>query len=182
MSDLFWLTDAQMARLEPFFPKSHGKPRVDDRRVLSGIIFINRNGFKVAGCPCCVWSAQDAVQSLEALERQRHLCKDDDGTGSRSWRGEDRDDRRDVSQGSPDSDQHGRQKGGRGRLIGRTKRRHEHENCTPFATARGVRSTCSSPPGRSATTSGHGRCLAAYPMLIGSSGIAAMMPTGSEKR
>ncbi|MES0864877.1 IS5/IS1182 family transposase, partial [Ruegeria sp. SCPT10] len=27
MSDLFWLTEAQMARLEPFFPKSHGKPR-----------------------------------------------------------------------------------------------------------------------------------------------------------
>ena len=44
MSNLFWLTDAQMARLQPFFPKSHGKPRVDDRRVLSGIIFINRNG------------------------------------------------------------------------------------------------------------------------------------------
>ena len=38
MSDFFWLSDAQMARLEPFFPKSHGKPRVDDRRVLSGII------------------------------------------------------------------------------------------------------------------------------------------------
>ena len=32
MSDLFWLSDAQMARLERFFPKSHGKPRVDDRR------------------------------------------------------------------------------------------------------------------------------------------------------
>lgn len=43
MSDLFWLTDAQMARLEPFFPTSHRKPRVDDRRILSGIIFINRN-------------------------------------------------------------------------------------------------------------------------------------------
>lgn len=38
MSDLFWLSNAQMARLEPYFPKSHGKPRVDDRRVLSGII------------------------------------------------------------------------------------------------------------------------------------------------
>ena len=38
MSNLFWLTEAQMACLEPFFPKSHGKPRVDDRRVLSGII------------------------------------------------------------------------------------------------------------------------------------------------
>jgi transposase len=44
MSELFWLTDGQMERLRPFFPKSRGKPRVDDRRVLSGIIFIQRNG------------------------------------------------------------------------------------------------------------------------------------------
>ena len=44
MSDLFWLTDEQMERLRPFFPKSRGKRRVDDRRVLSGIIFIQRNG------------------------------------------------------------------------------------------------------------------------------------------
>ena len=51
MSDLFWLSDAQMARLEPFFPKSHGKPRVDDRRVLSGIIFINRNGLRWRDAP-----------------------------------------------------------------------------------------------------------------------------------
>ncbi len=28
MSDLFWLTDEQIERLRPFFPKSHGKPRV----------------------------------------------------------------------------------------------------------------------------------------------------------
>jgi transposase len=46
LSDLYWLTDDQMARLEPYFPKSHGKPRVDDRRVLSGIIFVNRNGLR----------------------------------------------------------------------------------------------------------------------------------------
>jgi transposase len=51
MSDLFWLTDAQMARLEPYFPKSHGKPRVDDRRVLSGMIFINRNGLRWRDAP-----------------------------------------------------------------------------------------------------------------------------------
>ena len=31
MSDLYWLTDEQMTRLKPFFPKSHGRPRVDDR-------------------------------------------------------------------------------------------------------------------------------------------------------
>lgn len=46
MSDLFWLTDDQLERMKPFFPLSHGKPRVDDRRVLSGIIFINRNGLR----------------------------------------------------------------------------------------------------------------------------------------
>lgn len=44
MSDPYWLTDERMARLAPYFPKSHGKPRVDDLRVLSGIIFVNRNG------------------------------------------------------------------------------------------------------------------------------------------
>ena len=32
--------------LRPFFPKSRGRRRVDDRRVLSGIIFINRNGLR----------------------------------------------------------------------------------------------------------------------------------------
>ena len=35
MSDLYGLTDDQMARLQPYFPKSHGKPRVDDHRVLT---------------------------------------------------------------------------------------------------------------------------------------------------
>ena len=44
MSELYWLTEAQVARLRPLFPKSRGTPRVDDRRVLSGIIFIQRNG------------------------------------------------------------------------------------------------------------------------------------------
>jgi len=51
MSDLFRLTDAQMARLKPFVQKSHGKPRVDDKRVLGGIIFINRNGVRWRDAP-----------------------------------------------------------------------------------------------------------------------------------
>ena len=51
MSNLFWLNDEQMARLRPYFPKSHGVPRVDDRRVLSGIIFINRNGLRWRDAP-----------------------------------------------------------------------------------------------------------------------------------
>src|SRR3546814_7764630 len=51
MSDLYWLTDEQMARLQPYFPKSHGRERVDDRRVLSGIIFVNRNGLRWRDAP-----------------------------------------------------------------------------------------------------------------------------------
>ena len=38
MSDPYWLTDEQMARLEPYFPKSHGKPGVDHRRLFSSIV------------------------------------------------------------------------------------------------------------------------------------------------
>ena len=45
-----FVTALHMERLRPFFPKSHGKPRVDDRRVLSGIIFVNRNGLRWS-CP-----------------------------------------------------------------------------------------------------------------------------------
>jgi transposase len=51
MSNLYWLTDEQMERLRPFFPKSHGRPRVDDRRALSGIIFVNRNGLRWRDAP-----------------------------------------------------------------------------------------------------------------------------------
>ena len=51
MSNLFWLTEARMDPLRPFLPKSDGRLRVDDRRVLSGIIFINRNGLRWCDAP-----------------------------------------------------------------------------------------------------------------------------------
>jgi transposase len=51
MHNLFWLSDAQIARLQPLFPKSNGKPRVDDRRVLSGIIFISRSSLRWRDAP-----------------------------------------------------------------------------------------------------------------------------------
>ena len=40
MADLFLLSQAQMRRIEPYFPLSHGVARVDDRRVISGIVFV----------------------------------------------------------------------------------------------------------------------------------------------
>lgn len=51
MSDLFMLTEAQMRKIEPYFPSSHGVPRVDDRRIISGIIFVIRNGLRWRDAP-----------------------------------------------------------------------------------------------------------------------------------
>jgi len=46
MSDLIWLSEAQMRRIEPYFPLPHGVPRVDGRRTISGIIFVIRPGLR----------------------------------------------------------------------------------------------------------------------------------------
>ena len=51
MRDLIWLSEAHMRRIEPYFPLSHGMPRVDDRRVVSGIIFVIRNGLRWRDAP-----------------------------------------------------------------------------------------------------------------------------------
>jgi putative transposase len=51
MRDLFWLSQAQMRRIRPYFPLSHGVPRVDDRRVISGIVFVIRNGLRWRDAP-----------------------------------------------------------------------------------------------------------------------------------
>ena len=51
MADLFLLSEAQMRRIEPHFPLSHGIARVDDRRVISGIIFVIRNGLRWRDAP-----------------------------------------------------------------------------------------------------------------------------------
>ena len=32
MSDYFYLSEAQLNCIKPYFPKAHGVPRVDDRR------------------------------------------------------------------------------------------------------------------------------------------------------
>lgn len=45
------LSAVQMRRIEPYFPRSHGVPRVDDRRVLSGILFVIRNGLRWRDAP-----------------------------------------------------------------------------------------------------------------------------------
>ena len=48
----FWLTDKQFARLRPLLPnKPRGVPRVDDSRVISGIIHVIRSGLMWRDAP-----------------------------------------------------------------------------------------------------------------------------------
>jgi transposase len=49
---LTWLTDAEWDRLEPLLPRGRrGAHRVDDRRVISGIIHMLRSGARWRDCP-----------------------------------------------------------------------------------------------------------------------------------
>jgi transposase len=52
VKDYFWLNDKQWAKLEPLLPPYiKGKRRVDDRRVLSGIIQVLRSGCRWSDSP-----------------------------------------------------------------------------------------------------------------------------------
>ncbi len=50
--DYFWLTEAQFARLARYLPTdTRGKPRVDDRRVISGIVHVLISGGRWKDAP-----------------------------------------------------------------------------------------------------------------------------------
>ena len=52
MADLFWFSDAQWERIAPHLPSNtRGLKRVDDRRVLSGIVHVLRTGSRWSDCP-----------------------------------------------------------------------------------------------------------------------------------
>jgi transposase len=52
MSRLFWLDDEAWAAIEPHLPKNQpGARRVDDRRVISGILHVLKTGCRWQDCP-----------------------------------------------------------------------------------------------------------------------------------
>ena|SRR5208283_499111 len=51
MTDLFLLSRVQMRRIERHFPLSHGIARVDDRRIVSAIVFVIKNGLRWRDAP-----------------------------------------------------------------------------------------------------------------------------------
>jgi hypothetical protein len=70
MSDQFWLTKAQLKRIEPFFPRTRGIPRVDDRRVVSGIVHVIRDGGMRPRGEACV---TPNVKRSGSFHRRCHL-------------------------------------------------------------------------------------------------------------
>ena len=52
MASLFWLSDEAWAAIEPHLPKNQpGARRVDDRRVISGILHVLKSGCRWSDCP-----------------------------------------------------------------------------------------------------------------------------------
>jgi transposase len=113
MTEMILLSEAQMARISPFFPLSHGIPRVDDRRVISGIIFVIRNGLR--------WRDVPPSYGPHKTIYNRFIRWSELGVFGRIFVELARDDdRRNPPQGAPDSGQPA-QKGALPRHIGRTK-------------------------------------------------------------
>lgn len=51
MGDVFMLSRKQLNRIKRHFPTPHGKPRVDDLRVISGIMYVIRQGLQWKDAP-----------------------------------------------------------------------------------------------------------------------------------
>jgi transposase len=52
MPKLYWLSESEFARIEPLLPRGRrGAHRVDDRRVISGIVHMLRSGARWRDCP-----------------------------------------------------------------------------------------------------------------------------------
>ena len=65
--DHFWLNDHQFTRLAPHLPTdTRGKPRVDDRRVISGIVHVLKSG--------CRWAESPLVYGPRKTLYNRFVC------------------------------------------------------------------------------------------------------------
>ena len=65
MKGITWLSDSEWARIEPLLPQGRrGAHRVDDRRVISGIVHMLRSGRALARLPGGLRALHDGLQPL----------------------------------------------------------------------------------------------------------------------
>jgi transposase len=72
--DRFWLTDTQFSKIEPHLPTdTRGKARVDDRRVISGIIHVLKSRRSLGRCAARVRTKENTLQPLRPLGGERRV-------------------------------------------------------------------------------------------------------------
>src|SRR5215470_6013496 len=94
--ELYWLSDTEWSRLEPLMPRGRrGAHRVDDRRVVSGIVHMLRSGARWRDCPAAYgpyttiynrfnrWSRQGIW--FEMFERSDRIERDCRQRGDRQF-------------------------------------------------------------------------------------------------
>ncbi len=69
MAQLLGLSAEQVAGIRPLFPKERGVKRVDDRKVLSGIIPVIQKGLRWVDAPAA-YGLQNPLQPFSPLVRQ----------------------------------------------------------------------------------------------------------------
>lgn len=77
MSDLFWFSDAQWERIAPLLPTGlRGARRVDDRRVLSGIVHALKSGGRWSDCPEHVYGPKKTLYNRFVRWAERGIWED----------------------------------------------------------------------------------------------------------
>ena len=112
------LTDFEWSAIDPLLPsKPRGVPRVDDRRVLNGIMWVLLSG-ALAGPAGALRALHHLLQPLQSLAQEGHLGSPD-GRHRRGLRRRHTDDRQLQRPGSPARS--GLKKGGPDRCMGRSR-------------------------------------------------------------
>ena len=113
------LSDFEWSVIEPLLPnKPRGVPRVDDRRVLNGIMWVLRSGRPLARPAGALRALHDLLQPLQSLAREGHLGSPD-GRDRRGLRRQHTDDRQFQRPRSPA--RCGGKKAGPDRCMGRSR-------------------------------------------------------------
>ena len=74
MGHLFWLSDEAWATIEPHLPKNQpGARRVDDRRVIGGILHVVKSGCRWRDCPAVYGPRTTIYNRFNHWSRRREL-------------------------------------------------------------------------------------------------------------
>src|ERR1700704_6304687 len=84
-ANLFWFSDGQWARIEPFIPSNRcGVKPKNNQRILSGIMHVLKSGCRWVDCPPEYGPAKNGLQSLQPLECAGNLAEHLRGGGRTS--------------------------------------------------------------------------------------------------